>query len=246
MKNSQFHTGPPDQRLPPQVSARFLWPIFSGHRLVRAFLAASLLCGAVAAAYAANVREIVKRVQARYDATKDFRADVVQQATIISLGKTVTARGTVAFKKPGKMRWDLTQGDPQIIVSNGHELWIYRPEDQQAVKMAFSDAFQSTLPLSFLTGVGRIADDFTASIEGVDENTLKLLLLPRRAGSDVGKLLLSIDRNSYDITGAEITDPLGNTSRLQFEHMQRNQEIPDDVFQFTVPPGVDVMNAPTS
>ena len=51
------------------------------------------------------VDEIVRKVQARYDATQDFTADVTQEMTIASLGKTTTAHGTVAFKTPGKMRW---------------------------------------------------------------------------------------------------------------------------------------------
>lgn len=210
----------------------------------RAALVAVLVALVAARTHAAAVDEIVKRVQARYDATADFIADVVQEARIASLDRTVTAQGTVAFKKPGRMRWDLTQGDPQVIVSDGTTLWIYRPEDKQAIKMPFSQVFQSSTPMSFLTGVGRIADDFRASLDGQDEKNIVLLLIPKQAGTEVGKLRLTVARDSYDIMGAEVTDPLGNVSKLRFSALRRNAGLPDDVFVFQAPPGVDVVTAP--
>ncbi|MBI3784474.1 MAG: outer membrane lipoprotein chaperone LolA [Deltaproteobacteria bacterium] len=193
-----------------------------------------------------KVDEIVRKVQQRYDATKDFTADVSQEATITSLNKTVTASGTVAFKKPGKMRWELTQGDPQTVVADGTTMWVYRPQDNQVVKLPFQQAFHSNTPLSFLSGVGRIADDFSVTFDGESDGLYHLLLVPRQQSSDVGKLRLSVGTDSYDIRGAEVTDPLGNVSRLKFDKIQRNLDLNDQRFVFEVPPGVDVVTAPAA
>ena len=76
---------------------------------------------------AADLDAIVHKVQERYDGTRDFTADVTQEMTIASLGKTTTAHGTMAFKRPGKMRWDLSQGEEQVIVADGETLWLYQP-----------------------------------------------------------------------------------------------------------------------
>ncbi|HVM98249.1 MAG TPA: outer membrane lipoprotein chaperone LolA, partial [Candidatus Acidoferrales bacterium] len=194
----------------------------------------------------AKVDDIVRKVQQRYDATKDFTADVSQEATISSLNKTVSARGTVAFKKPGKMRWELTQGDPQTVVADGTTMWVYRPQDNQVVKLPFQQAFRSSAPLSFLSGVGRIADDFNVTFDGESDGVYHLLLVPRKESSDVGKLRLTVGRDTYDIRGAEVTDPLGNVSRLQFDKIQRNVGLDDQRFVFQVPPGVDVVTAPAA
>jgi len=69
-----------------------------------------------------EVQEIIRKVQARYDATDDLTADVTQEMTIASLAKTTSAHGTVMFKKPGKMRWELDSEDPQVIVADGSTL----------------------------------------------------------------------------------------------------------------------------
>ena len=207
-------------------------------------LLAALLPAASLAAV--DLGAVVRKVQERYDATHDFTADVTQEMTIASLGKTTTAHGTVAFKRPGKMRWDLSQGDQQIIVADGTTLWLYQPSEKQVLKAPFDAAFRATTPISFLTGVGKIAQDFDVSLDGEDaqNGVLYLLLVPRRDSTGVGKLRLTVARDSGEIRGAEIHDPLGNVSRLRFEHIKRNVGLTDEQFAFQVPPGVDVISAP--
>ncbi|MCX8071105.1 MAG: outer membrane lipoprotein carrier protein LolA [Candidatus Binatia bacterium] len=192
----------------------------------------------------AGVGAIVARVQERYDATRDLTADVTQETVLTRLNKRVTASGTVAFRKPGKMRWELTNGQKEVIVSDGQTLWIYRPEDQQVIRIRFAQAFRSNMPVSFLTGVGRIAEDFIPSLEPAAGTHLRLRLVPKRGDADVGVLWLDVDPTTYDIVGAEVKDPLGNTSKLTLQNIKRNTGLSDGVFQFEVPPGVDVLDAP--
>jgi outer membrane lipoprotein carrier protein len=193
-----------------------------------------------------EVQKIVQKVQERYDSTRDFTAKVTQEMTIASLGKTTAAQGTVAFKKPGKMRWELDHDAPQVIVADGSTLWLYQPKEHQVIKAPFDDAFRSTTPISFLTGVGNIAQDFDMSIEGASANggLVYLMLVPRRDSATLGKLRLTVASDSGEIRGAEIFDPLGNVSRLQFSDIRRNQNLPDKDFVFEVPPGVDVVTPP--
>lgn len=196
---------------------------------------------------ASDLDAIVHKVQERYDATRDFTADVTQEMTIASLGKTTTAHGTVAFKRPGKMRWDLSQGDQQVIIADGETLWLYQPSEKQVLKAPFDAAFRATTPISFLTGVGKIAEDFDVSPDPEDDKgsaEMHLMLTPRHDNAGVGKLRLTVARDSGEIRGAEIHDPLGNVSRLRFDHIKRNVGLKDDQFAFQVPPGVDVISAP--
>lgn len=213
-------------------------------RVLRVCLLAGMLVAAERRGV--EVQKIVQKVQERYDSTRDFTAKVTQEMTIASLGKTTTAQGTVAFKKPGKMRWELDHDAPQVIVADGSTLWLYQPKEHQVIKAPFDDAFRSTTPISFLTGVGNIAQDFDMSIEGASANggLVYLMLVPRRDSATLGKLRLTVASDSGEIRGAEIFDPLGNVSRLQFSDIRRNQNLPDKDFVFEVPPGVDVVTPP--
>lgn len=187
---------------------------------------------------------IVDKVQARYDATRDFTAAVRQELQVASAGKTLVASGTVTFKKPGKVRWTLTEGASQVIVADGTTLWFYEPEEQQVLKAPFQAAFRSTTPISFLTGVGRLRDDFEVRVERVAGDEWQLALRPRQVDGGLGSLRLTVDPVSYDIVGAEVTDPVGNVTRLRFSALQRNVDPADELFRFEVPPDVDVVDAP--
>jgi outer membrane lipoprotein carrier protein len=197
-----------------------------------------------AAAHAVAVDEVVRHVQERVDATKDLSATVDQELVVASAGKTMHAKGTVAFKRPGKMRWSLTDGSTQVIVADGKTLWFYQPDEQQVLTAPFQAAFRSSTPISFLTGVGRLSEDFDVTLAGEGEGQVRLALKPRKGEGELGRLQLSVDAQSYDIVGAEIVDPLGNTTRLRFSDLRRNTGLDEAQFHFEVPPGVDVIEAP--
>jgi outer membrane lipoprotein carrier protein len=190
------------------------------------------------------IDQIVRDVQARIDATRDLKASVHQELVVASAGRTLEADGTVAYKRPGKMLWKLNNEEEQVIVADGSTLWFYQPEERQVLKAPFEAAFHSTTPISFLTGVGRIKDDFEVSLVGEKDGTLLLALVPRKRENDLGRLVLTVEKGSYDIVGAEVRDPLGNVTRLQFSKLERNSGLPDSYFHFEVPPGVDVIEAP--
>jgi len=193
---------------------------------------------------AADVAAVVAQVQARYDATTDFTARVRQEHTLSSAGKTITYVGSVAFKKPGRMRWELRNDDEQIIVADGQTLWFYQPAEKQVLRAPFRAAFRSTTPVSFLTGVGRLADDFEVKLERRDGERLRLELRPRQGEEEIGRMWLVVAAGTHDIVGAEVRDELGNVTRISFEEMQRNVGIDDGRFAFAVPSGVDVVDAP--
>jgi outer membrane lipoprotein carrier protein len=188
----------------------------------------------------------VKKLQARYDSTPGFRADCAQEVQSATWGQKVEARGQVYFRKPGRMRWEFVEPE-QLLVSDGKFLWLYQPSEKQVIKTPFESAFRSNTPASFLLGIGRIDQDFTASLTGETKETYSLRLLPKKDPEAIGSLDLEVHTKTFDITQATITDPLGNTTRLQFSNIDRKAPLNDSLFRFTIPPGVDIVDAgPTS
>ena len=111
-----------------------------------------------------KVAEVVRKLQARYEATKDFTADFSQTVEAATLGKPLQSTGQVFFKRPGRMRWEFAEPEKQTIVADGKLLWVYQPEHHQVLKTPFRAAFQSATPISFLLGVGQLKDDFDATL----------------------------------------------------------------------------------
>ncbi|MBI3303929.1 MAG: outer membrane lipoprotein chaperone LolA [Deltaproteobacteria bacterium] len=193
-------------------------------------------------AQAASIADLVKRLQARYDSTAGFRADFTQEVESATLGQKVESRGTVAFKKPGRMRWEFSEPQ-QTLVSDGECFWFYQPADKQVLKTPFQQAFSSSTPASFLTGVGRLDQDFTVSLTGETTDVYQLRLTPKKDAEAIGLLDLAVSAKTFDILQATITDPLGNVTRLRFSNIDRTAPLDDALFHFTAPPGVDVIEA---
>lgn len=205
-------------------------------------LAVCLFATALARAVASEPSgaALAVRLQARYDETRAFRADFVQEVSSAALARTLTSRGRVFFEKPGRMRWEFAE-PPQTLISDGKSLWLYQPAEQQVVKTPFHQAFNSQTPVSFLTGVGRLAEDFDVSAQGETARVYRLRLLPKRADEPVGRLDIEVSKRTFDIVQALVIDPLGNTTRVSFSNIERTQDLDDALFRFELPPGVDLV-----
>jgi outer membrane lipoprotein carrier protein len=187
-----------------------------------------------------SAADIITRLQARYESTAGFRANFTQEVESATLGQKVESHGTVSFKKPGRMRWDFAE-PKQTLVSDGAFFWLYQPAERQVIKTPFQEAFRSNLPVTFLTGVGRIDKDFAVAVTRQTEETYYLRLTPQQDADAVGTLELVVQADNFDIIQAIVTDPLGNVTRLSFSNINHNPAPDESLFHFTVPNGVDVI-----
>src|SRR5207249_12115853 len=54
-----------------------------------------------------EVQEVVKKVQARYEKTRDLQADFKQSTRIEGFATPISSSGRVYIKKPGRLRWEI-------------------------------------------------------------------------------------------------------------------------------------------
>jgi outer membrane lipoprotein carrier protein len=190
--------------------------------------------------------EVVTKVQEQYDRHSNFKAHFVQESWIKSLGRKQMAEGLVYFKKPGGMRWTYQKPTKQEIISDGQTLWQYRPEDNQVVVSKTSQAFESKTPSTFLMGIGNLKQDFQARFvkEPSPGSDYTLELTPLETQGSMEKLFLTVDRKTFKILQAKIQDVMGNITQISFSKIQFDTSLPDDLFAFIPPKGVEVFNMP--
>jgi outer membrane lipoprotein carrier protein len=193
-----------------------------------------------------SLNEIVAKVQGQYDAHGDFKADFVQESLLKSLGRKQVSEGAVFFKKPGKMRWNYQKPFKQEIVSDGKTLWSYRPEEKQVLVSPMSLAAQGKVPSTFLAGLGNLKLDFQVrwGKEPSPQDNYFLELTPNEFQGSLEKLFLLIDRENFRILQAKIQDVMGNTTQISFSKTQFDNRLPDSLFTFTPPKGVEVFQMP--
>ncbi len=199
-----------------------------------------------AGAGAEGAGAVMARLQARYDATRSFKAAFRQEIQSQALNQQLVSSGTVYYLRPGRMRWEFSSPDRQTVVADGETLWIHQEAQRQVVKIRLERAFRTKTPISFLIGLGKLSEDFDAEIRPRGPHgEIVLNLLPRARDADVGRLELWLTPETYDIVGAVVADATGGTTRWEFSGLERNVALGDELFRFTVPQGVDVVVPPS-
>jgi len=199
---------------------------------------ASALAAAAAPAPTAPAAETARRVEERHKSVRDLQARFVQTYRSRLLGREIVERGTVSIKSPGRMRWEYRDPEPKTFVSDGKTFYFYVPADKQVIVRDQADTRGVTAQL--LAGRLEILEHFEVGMETL-EGRERLRLTPRKADPELERLYLDVD-GSYRIRGIEIVDPQGNESRFEFQDLRENIGLPDRLFKFDVPRGVEVIS----
>ncbi len=175
---------------------------------------------ATALAAVAATPDLAQALQQKYDAVHDFSADFVHTYQGGVLHKTITERGHVLVKKPGKMRWEYTAPEKKLFISDGVRIYSYVPDDRQVIVSPVPKDDQPGAPILFLAGKGNLVRDFSSSAADVPAGSPPaseaLKLLPKAAQPDYDALLLVVDRQSLALRTLVTLDAQGGRSSISF------------------------------
>jgi outer membrane lipoprotein carrier protein len=210
---------------------------------------AAALCCATAVALLAlpgaaqqqTAEQVAAALQARYDRIRDFSADFTQQWESGVLKRRLTEKGKMQVKKPGKMRWDYTDPEKKLFVSDGTRIYFWVPADNQVTTTAVPKQDEATTAVLFLVGKGNLTRDFNVSFTGkAPAGTYALRLDPKLPERDYDWLEIVVDQQSLQIRSLTAADRQGGQSTYHLSNFKENVGIPDSRFTFKIPPGADV------
>jgi len=213
------------------------------------YLAVLLLLGMLSplGVSALTAEELADKLQATYKSFSDLQAEFVQRATNRLSGTSQQASGRLFLKWPGKMRWEYEKPEPRLFLIDGKTLWSYSPVERQAVAQDVSGAL-STGPIGILFGISSLRRDFrvrTIAHAGTRDSQEYLLdLAPKGEDLSFKRVVLAIDRESFLIHRLTVFDLYGNTTAVDLSDVKVNEGLKDGLFQFSPPPGTDVISPP--
>jgi outer membrane lipoprotein carrier protein len=222
----------------------------------------------------ASLGEVIDALEAPFrpgtvsaGAIRDFQADFDQQAYLGALDRVERGSGRVAvrFDREGKrlvprFRWEYTAPTEQEIISDGHTVWVYLPENNQVLvsPLPADDQPQRDDPLAFLTGLGQLSKRFHiawASPSRTEQGDYRLLLTPLQPSSFIQKLVLVDDRAAveaaidraagrplYPLQSATIFGAGDSRTTVIFHNIRLNRGLADSLFTFQPPKGVEVLH----
>jgi outer membrane lipoprotein carrier protein len=195
-------------------------------------------------AFCATGQEVLNEIQNRYEKTNDFEARFIQEYIGKMMKQPNRGEGKVYFKKRGMMRWDYTV-PIQKLLSDGHTLWYYQPEEKQVLVSDVSKVLKEKTPLAFLAGEGNLSRDFdilklNESVSQKEDNYV-VELVPKESLATLSKLILTVDKKTYTVLQADVIDGLGNVTRTRFIDIKTNTGLSNSFFHFSIPPGTEVI-----
>ncbi len=187
-------------------------------------------------------QQALDAIQRQYEKVSTFEADFTQRSYVKMMNQTQSIKGTVKIKKPGKMKWVYGAPDTQILISDGKNLWLYVPEEEQATKVPVESIYSSNTPALFLAGKGKLTRSFNVESVSQENQNILVTLVPKNEDQGLARLILHADKKNYQITGSTVYDKLGNKTEIRFSRIRINREIPEEQFQLKTPPGVEILD----
>jgi len=201
--------------------------------------------------YGNSLDTTIVSIQQSYDAIKDFKAHFIQESRVKSwsAAQVQKAEGVVYFKKEGKMYWDYQQPTPQKIISDGKELWFYEPEDKQVTMSRVGTGLQSQISADLLNGKANLKKDFQVALitpqAEKNKGEIVLELTPKISQANLSRVILTLDEGNYQLHQTEVYDLFDNLTRITFSQVESNINLPDSLFIFNPPSGVEILTPPT-
>lgn len=176
---------------------------------------------------------LAERIDRVYGTMKTLKATFRQ---VYPHGAAVV--GSVVCEKPGKMSWRY-RNNGNRIVSDGDVIRTYEPRAAQMYELART---QSQVPaaVAFFGEAGELQRSFHLSSLGAAQDWYLLAARPRVATRAYERIILYVDRATYQVRRVLIRDAQGNRARLDFTHIQPNARIAAGEFVLTPPTGTRV------
>ena len=136
---------------------------------------------------------LAAKVQQRYNGIKDISGDFVQTYEGGVLRTKTTERGTIAIKRPGRMRFLYTKPEKKEFVSDGNRLYAHMVADKQVIVSPAPGPDQGDIPAMFLAGQSDLTRDYTPSFTALPGAAQGLLTL--KLDSQEAKRRIRINRD---------------------------------------------------
>ncbi len=188
-----------------------------------------------------SLEQILDQVEKHYT-DKSFQANFIQESTIKAMDIVDFASGKIFVRYPGMMRWEYEKPEKQTIITDGHQLWIHRPADNQVLTGSAPAFFSDGKGASFLSDIKLVRKKFKISLENSTEDFFyELMLQPLEKKLDVTDIRLAVTKNTFTVVRIITYNSYGDENRIEFTNHQFNVKLDESLFSFKIPPGADVL-----
>lgn len=172
-------------------------------------------------------------LQNRLNQVTVLSADFSQTVTSAGGKNVQQGSGKLQIKRPNLFRMDTKSPQETQIIADGKTLWYYDPFVQQVTAQWVKDAVNNT-PFVLLTS----NDKSHWNQYSVTQNADTFVLKPKAKNSNIKQFDIRVDTNGV-LKNFSTTEKDGQTNLYVLRNIT-NQTLVDNLFQFSVPKGVEL------
>ena len=188
---------------------------------------------------ACAVADGYERLDRFFEKVTTFKASFIQVVLDENLLALEETSGLLWIARPGRFRWDYESVHGQSIVADGEVLWLYDVELEQVTRRAQESAIGQT-PAVLLSGGQQYRKDYNVTILGRQGAVNWISLVPKLSDGSFAEIQLGFEGETLRLI--QLLDELNQITRVTLANVVENEPIPDSVFQFVPPTGVDVIS----
>lgn len=167
---------------------------------------------------------------------KSFKAQFSQNVTDPQGQAVMQGEGTIALKQPMMIRWQQTNPDDTLFVSNGDKTYYFDSFAEQVTIMDTHSLIDST-PFVLLTS----KDPAQWEKYSVQATNSGFSVTPNKGvESQVEQLDITFAGDEQGLAKLVVTDNSGQLSSFSFNNAQVNTALDTSTFEFTPPEGVEI------
>ena len=206
-------------------------------------IAALFLSSALPHAAPAGVGSLARAVDDHYNHLKSFKAAFTE--IYQGPGISRTESGTLWLKKPGRMRWEYHVPREKLFLIDSSHAYFYVTGERQARKTPLKNLDDIRSPLRYLLGKTKLEKEleglsFAPDLTSTQPGGVVLRGVPKALKDQVSSVVLEISPE-HEIRRILIYGVDGATTDFRFSQIEENVPVPDSLFRFAPPPGVETL-----
>jgi outer membrane lipoprotein carrier protein len=189
----------------------------------------------------ASLENLLKSVEQRYNKAKTLQVSYNERYT--PQGKPPrTETGLLMLRKPRLMRWEYSQPQGKLFLSDGKFLWLYTPADNRAEKMKFQETDDMRAPLAFLLGKLNFKKEFSNLKGTPDGSDMRITADPKTDNLPYTAVEFVVTPEAR-IRRVKVTGFDKSILEFAFEQEKLDPPLDSKLFRFAAPPGATVVEA---
>jgi outer membrane lipoprotein carrier protein len=191
-----------------------------------------------------SVETYVQQFESSYRQVRSLRADFTQ--TYVMGGRTRIESGVVYFARGGLMRWDYKRPSEKLFLSDGKHVLLYIPLEKQLTRSSVKSSEDFRVPFRLLLtrlNLRRVFPRFEFADEVAHEPGDRVLrAYPKKEyAGDYQDVLIELSAR-FDVRRLVVNYADHSRMEFRFDRIECNPPLPRSLFQFTPPPGTEIID----